>query len=172
MKTSWRRLEDVFGLRLQKTFWRRLGQDQYIRLGYMTNWQYSGRTSNVQWRFFAEILNFLGPLKIVLWEISQNSQENICVGTFFLIRLNSVDLQLHWKRKLGQVFSCEFCKIHKNTFFAEHHQTTASDKQYQLLTIFAEKAPSRMFDWVENRLQAKGLKYWAHACFQSSNQAE
>ena len=33
MKTSWRRLEDVFRLRLQKTSSRRLGQDQYIRLG-------------------------------------------------------------------------------------------------------------------------------------------
>ena len=29
-----------------------------------------------------------------------------------------------------------------------------------------------MFDWVENRLQAKGLKYWAHSCSQSSNYAE
>ena len=26
-----------------------------------------------------------------------------------------------------QVFSCEFCKICKNTFFAEHQGTTASD---------------------------------------------
>ena len=26
-----------------------------------------------------------------------------------------------------------------------------------------------MFDWVENRLQAKGLKYWARSCSQSSN---
>ena len=29
---------------------------------------------------FVEILNFLGSLKIVLWEILQDSQENICVG--------------------------------------------------------------------------------------------
>ena len=63
---------------------------------------------------------------MVLWEISQNSRENICVGTSFLINLNYVDLQLHWKRRLAQVFSCEFGKIRKNTFFAEHHQTTAS----------------------------------------------
>ena len=28
---------------------------------------------------------------------------------------------------LAQVFSCEFWNIYKNTFFAEHHQTTASD---------------------------------------------
>ena len=34
MKTSWRRHEDVFCLRLQKTSSRRLGQDQYIRLGH------------------------------------------------------------------------------------------------------------------------------------------
>ena len=27
---------------------------------------------------------------------------------------------------LAQVFSCEFCEICKNTFFAEHHRTTAS----------------------------------------------
>ena len=26
-----------------------------------------------------------------------------------------------------QAFSCEFCEIYKNTFFAEHHRTTASD---------------------------------------------
>ena len=33
MKTSWRRLENVFRLRLQKTSWRHLGQDEYVRLG-------------------------------------------------------------------------------------------------------------------------------------------
>ena len=30
------------------------------------------------------------------------------------------------KESLAQVFSCEFCKISKNTFFAEHLSTTAS----------------------------------------------
>ena len=33
--------------------------------------------------FFAEILNFLVSLKIVLWEILQNLQENICGGISF-----------------------------------------------------------------------------------------
>ena len=33
--------------------------------------------------FFAEILNFLGFLKMVLWEIFQNSQEIICVKISF-----------------------------------------------------------------------------------------
>ena len=45
--------------------------------------------------FFAEIFNFSGSLKMVLWEISQDPQENICVGISFLIKLNYVDLQLH-----------------------------------------------------------------------------
>ena len=30
---------------------------------------------------------------------------------------------------------------------------------FKLLTIYAKKGPSQMFDWVENRLLAKGLKY-------------
>ena len=30
---------------------------------------------------------------------------------------------------------------------------------FKLLTIFARKAPSQMFNWVENRLLAKDLKY-------------
>ena len=63
---------------------------------------------------------------MVLWEISPNSQENICAGISFFVKLNSVDLQLK-SEALAQVFSCEFLKILKNTFFAEHHQTAASD---------------------------------------------
>ena len=30
------------------------------------------------------------------------------------------------KETLAQVFSCEFCKITKDTFFVEHLRTTAS----------------------------------------------
>ena len=48
-------------------------------------------------------------LKKMLWEISQNSQGNICAGISFL------------------VFSCEIFEIWKKTFFAEQHRTTASD---------------------------------------------
>ena len=29
-----------------------------------------------------------------------------------------------------------------------------------------------MFDWVENKLLAKGLKYRAHSCYQSTKLAE
>ena len=41
-------------------------------------------------------------------EISQNLQKNTCARVFFSIK------------SLTQVFSCEFCKISKNTFFIEH----------------------------------------------------
>ena len=48
-------------------------------------------------------------LKKMLWEISQNLQENIWARIFFL------------------VFSCELCEICKNIFFVEQNRTSASD---------------------------------------------
>ena len=63
----------------------------------------------------------------VLWEkvfleISQNSQENTCVRDFFkkvatLLKRPATFLK---NCLLVQMFSCEFCEISKNTFFAEH----------------------------------------------------
>ena len=46
-------------------------------------------------------------------EISQNSQENICVPVCI--------------ETLALVFSCQFCQISKNIFFTEHSWTTASE---------------------------------------------
>ena len=43
-------------------------------------------------------------------------------------------LQLYLKKTLVQGFSCEFCKIFKNTFFSEHLWMTASILR-QLLTL-------------------------------------
>ena len=48
-------------------------------------------------------------LKKVFLEISQNSQENICLRLSFLINIIK-------KETLIQVFSCEFWEISKNTF--------------------------------------------------------
>ena len=45
----------------------------------------------------------------------------------FFIKLNSEICSFFKNETLAQDFSCKFCKIRKNTFFAEHHQTTASD---------------------------------------------
>ena len=48
-------------------------------------------------------------VKKVLLEISQNSQENTCASVSFLIKLQSLGLQLYEKKEtLAQVFSWEF----------------------------------------------------------------
>ena len=56
---------------------------------------------------------------------SQNSQENTCARVSCLIKLQASGNFLK-KETLAQVFSCEFCDISKNTFFAEHLRVTAS----------------------------------------------
>ena len=70
-------------------------------------------------------------------EISQNSQENTCASESFLIKLPG--LQLYLKRVTGtaQVFSCEFCKISKNTFLHRTPLVAASvDKESTKLREF------------------------------------
>ena len=64
---------------------------------------------------------------MVFWKFCRIHKKTSGSESLFLIKLNSVDLQLHENETLAQVFSCEFCKIRKNTFFVEHHETTASD---------------------------------------------
>ena len=49
-------------------------------------------------------------------EILQDSQENTCARVSFLKKLQAWGLQLYQKETLAQVFSCESCKISKNTF--------------------------------------------------------
>ena len=56
-----------------------------------------------------------GSLNKMFWEISLNSQGNVCAGIFL-------------------VFSCDFCEICKNNIFAEQHRTTASD--YNSINFF------------------------------------
>ena len=68
--------------------------------------------------------------RIVLWkkvllEISQNLQENTRARVSFLIKLQEA-CNFIKKETLARVFSCEFCKISKNTFLTEHLWTTAS----------------------------------------------
>ena len=50
-------------------------------------------------------------VKKVFLEISQISQENTCTRVSFLIKLPAFIK----KENLAQVFSCEFCKVFKNT---------------------------------------------------------
>ena len=59
-------------------------------------------------------------------KISQNSQENICPSVSFLIKLRAWGPQLYKKETLAQVFSYEYCKSFKKTYFEEHLWTAAS----------------------------------------------
>ena len=55
-------------------------------------------------------------MKKLFLEIPQNSiGKHLCQGLFFIK-----------KEALAQVFSCEFCQISKNIFFAERLRATAS----------------------------------------------
>ena len=53
--------------------------------------------------------------KKLFLEISQNSLENTCARVSFLVKLQ-VQACNFIKKKLWQVFSCEFYEISKNTF--------------------------------------------------------
>ena len=62
-------------------------------------------------------------------EILQNSQEKTHVPVSFLIMFQTEPGSNFIKKEtLAQVFSCEFCKISKNTFSMEHIRATAPDK--------------------------------------------
>ena len=62
----------------------------------------------------------------VFLEISQNPKENTCARVSFLIKLQALACNFTKNKTVAQMFSCEFCKIFKNTFFTEHLWTTAS----------------------------------------------
>ena len=59
---------------------------------------------------------------VFLERCSQISQEMSCIRDSILIKLHSWGYK---KETLAQVFSCEFRKISKNTFFTEHLWMTA-----------------------------------------------
>ena len=69
-------------------------------------------------------------VKKVFLEISQNSQENTCTKDSFLIKLQAE------KETLAQVFSCEFCKITKNTFSYGTPPVAASEISLLILSEF------------------------------------
>ena len=61
--------------------------------------------------------------------------------SLFLIKLLTAATLLK-KETLAQVFSCEFCKIFKNTFFTEYLWETASIEEYvQILTKIQKEKP-------------------------------
>ena len=59
--------------------------------------------------------------KVVLKNFALFTGKNLCWGLFL------IKLQLYQNQTPAQVFSCEYCKIFKNTYFEEHLLTAASD---------------------------------------------
>ena len=59
-----------------------------------------------------------------LW-ISQNSLESTSARASFLIKMQAETWNFIKIEALGQVFSCEFWEIFKNTFFTRHLRSTA-----------------------------------------------
>ena len=55
--------------------------------------------------------------KGALWNFAKFTGKHLCQSLFFCQSLQSRFIK---KETLAQVFSCEFCKIYKNTFFTEH----------------------------------------------------
>ena len=55
-------------------------------------------------------------VKKVFLEISQKSSENTCAWVSLIIKLQAEACNFIKKESLAQGFSCEFCKISKNTF--------------------------------------------------------
>ena len=66
--------------------------------------------------------------KGVLKNFAKFTAKHLCQSLSFNKVLGLRSATLLKKETLAQVFSCEFCKIFKNTFFTEHHRTTASVK--------------------------------------------
>ena len=68
----------------------------------------------------------------VLWKklflkVSQNSQENTCARSSFLIKLQTESCNFIKKETLAHVLSYEFCKNFKNTFFRASRPKCSKD---------------------------------------------
>ena len=63
-------------------------------------------------------------------EILQNSQEHTCARVSSLIKLEVIK-----KETLAQVFSCEFCKISRNTFSYRTSPVAVSGDSERIYTL-------------------------------------
>ena len=85
-------------------------------------------------------------VKKVFFEILQNSQENTCARVSFLLSCRPEACNFIEKETLAQMFSCEFCKISKNTFFHRKSLVAASDDHHLIRgskILTAEKLTSK-----------------------------
>ena len=71
----------------------------------------------------------------VFLRILQNSQENTCARVSFFIKMQAWTCNFIKKETLAQVFSSEFCKTFKYTFFKEHPGRLLLNLTMYILTI-------------------------------------
>ena len=67
--------------------------------------------------------------KGVLRNFAKLTGKHLCQSLYFN-KVAGLDYNFIKIETLAQVFSCEFCKIPKNTFFTEHVWATASHERY------------------------------------------
>ena len=83
-------------------------------------------------------------------DISQNSQENTCVRVSFLIKLQASACHVIKKETLAQLFSCEFCKISKNTFPYRKPPVAAFVESFYFISCaFPKKFVKQIFTFTE-----------------------
>ena len=68
-------------------------------------------------------------IKAVLKNCAIFTRKNLC-WILFLVKLQAFRAAILLKKTATQVFSCEYCKIFKNTSFEEHLRTAASDETF------------------------------------------
>ena len=93
------------------------------------------------------------PRKEVFLKLLQDSQENTCARVSFFEKVAGLACNFIKKETLGQVFSCEFCEICKNTFFNKHLQMTA----FFFVAPFFSKISSSFTNDTTTNFQVFGL---------------
>ena len=107
-----------------------------------------------------EVVAWRCSVKKVFLEISENSQENTCAGVFSKQSWRPQTSNFIKKETLAQVFSCEFCKIFKNTFFTDHLWETASFSFPQSVSML--QIPSLSFPQSVSMLQIPSFSFPLH----------
>ena len=85
------------------------------------------------------------------------SRENICATVSSFIKWQAEECNFIKKEPLAQVFSYEFCKFFKNTYFMEHLWTTFSWHKLILISnlqelIFSKISQSIMYSlWIQKQ---------------------
>ena len=155
MKTSWRRLEDVSRLCLQKTSSRHLDQDEYILLQ-----KISSRCFQVFEKYCKDGYLQRDLPRSHFWEIFDQSRKFARVIKIPQVLVYYFTAPLRTTPFSGVLTEAylESGRTSAMEFFAEILNS------FKVLTIF-----EKLLDWVGNRLLAKALKYWAHSCSQSTN---